>query len=155
MALSDNTARWQSKLQFFNYHEAPFISCGHYALHQQTGSRSSSGTHSRDHPRTICKRMLSISMIMRSCTTGCVAYERRRKRLLIVRRGARGMGVCVCATAQDEGTVVAPMRLQSRANWTNKRLAASYCWRYRLRCWRATSSYISTYNVGNVRQTLP
>lgn len=69
-------------------------------------------------------------------TTSCVAYERsrRRKRLLIVRRGPR-MGVCVCATAQDEGTVVAPMRLQSKANWTNKRLAASYCWRYRLRYW--------------------
>jgi len=57
-----------------------------------------------------------------------VAYKRskRRKKLLIVRRGLR-MGVCVYATAQDESIVVAPMRLQSKANWTNKRLAASYC----------------------------
>lgn len=39
------------------------------------------------------------------------------------------------ATAQDESMVVAPMRLQSRANWTNKRLVASYCRRYRPRYW--------------------
>lgn len=35
------------------------------------------------------------------------------------------MYVCVCATTQDEGTVV-PMRLQSRANWTNERFVASH-----------------------------
>lgn len=33
--------------------------------------------------------------------------------------------MCVRATTQDEGTVV-PMRLQSRANWTNERFVASH-----------------------------
>lgn len=42
------------------------------------------------------------------------------------------MRVCVCmcvrvrATTQDEGMVVVPMRLQSRANWTNERFVASH-----------------------------
>jgi len=96
---------WQLKLQFFNYYEALFISrkCSYYVLHQQTGSRSSDSIHSRDHLWIICKRMLSISTIVRSYN--CVAYERsrRRKRLLIMRRGPRvrvwayeHLSVCVC-----------------------------------------------------------
>lgn len=43
--------------------------------------------------------------------------------------------VCVCAIAQDEGTAVAPIRLQSRVNWANERLTASCRWRYCLRYW--------------------
>jgi len=125
---------WQIKFHFFNYHETLFISRGDIDAHrQQTRSYSSSSIHLCDHPEPFANECCWVYLRSWDCTASCVAYKRsrRKKRLPIVRRGLR-MGVCVYATAQDEGTVVAPMRLQSRANWTNKRLVASYCWRCRL-----------------------
>jgi len=100
--LSNGTMRWQSKFQFFNYYKALFISrkCSYYVLRQQTGSRSSRSTHLRDHLWIICKRMLSISTIVRSYN--CVAHERsrKRKRLLIMRRGPR-VSICVYVCVRD------------------------------------------------------